>query len=150
MMHVQSRQFLAGCALLAGLAFLTSACSSDKPASPAPAVAAQTPPAIAIPQPEFWGDLKPIVTVKELMRDMIDPIADNIFDSVSTVVIKGKTQEKVPKTDEDWDKVRVGAVTLVEGANLLKIARPFAPPDAPGPDATELSTAEITQKRAKD
>jgi hypothetical protein len=153
MMHFKSRMFLACWALLGGLLFLTSACSSEKPAAPAPAAAAKTPP--AMPQPEFWGDLKPIVSVKELMHDMIDPIADNIFDSVSSVVgAKGKVVEKLPKTDDDWDKVRIGAVTLVEGANLLKIARPFAPADAPddsaGPDATELSTAQITEKRAKD
>src|SRR5689334_24033578 len=126
-------------------------CSSEKPAPPPPAAQAATSKAPSSPQPEFWGELKPIVRVKELMHDLIDPLADNIFDAVSTVSTGKGTQEKVPKTDEDWDKLRIGAVTLVEGANLLKIARPFAPADAKddssGPDATELSTAEITAKR---
>jgi len=36
--------------------------------------------------------------------------------------------EKAPKTDEDWEKVRIGAVTLAEGVYLLKVPRPFAPP----------------------
>ena len=28
----------------------------------------------------------------------------------------------------DWEKIRIGAVTLAEGVYLLKIPRPFAPP----------------------
>ena len=33
-----------------------------------------------------------------------------------------------PKTDEDWEKIRIGAVSLAEGAYLLKVPRPFTPP----------------------
>ena len=36
-----------------------------------------------MPAPKLWGDLKPIVSVKELMRDFIDPASDYVFDSVS-------------------------------------------------------------------
>ena len=32
--------------------------------------------------PALLGDMKPVVSVKELMENMIDPIADNIFDAV--------------------------------------------------------------------
>jgi hypothetical protein len=133
-----------------------SACSTAKSASPPPAdkTTAATPAAVPASTVEMWGDVKPIVSVKELMHDLIDPLADNIFDAVSTVSTNKGTAEKVPKTDEDWDKLRIGAVTMVEGANLLKIARPFAPAgavdDSSGPDATELSTAEITAKRKAD
>jgi hypothetical protein len=98
----------------------------------------------------LWGDLKPVVSVKELMRDMIDPIADNIFDSVSIVSTKNGTVQKVPRTDEDWDKIRIGGVTMAEGVYLLKIPRPFAPPgdenNSTGPDAEELSPAQIQAK----
>jgi hypothetical protein len=150
MTHVQLRRLRGGCAGLCALVILVSACSSQKSAPAASAANAQPAPASA----DLWGDLKPIVSVKELMRDLIDPLADNIFDSVSTVSTAHGVEEKVPKTDADWDKIRIGAVTLVEGANLLRIARPFAPPGAPddssGPDATELSTAQITAKRNAD
>jgi hypothetical protein len=125
----------------AGLVFLGSlifACSSSKPTPAAPRT------------PELWGDLKPVVSVKELMRDMLDPIADNIFDSVSIVVTRKGTVETAPHTDEDWEKIRIGAVTLAEGVYLLKVPRPFAPPgdlnDSTGPDAVELSPAQITAK----
>ena len=99
---------------------------------------------------ELWGDMKAVVSVKELMRDMLDPIADNIFDAVSIVDDKNGTVEKVPKTEEDWDRIRIGATTLAEGAYLLKVPRPFAPPgdlnNSTGPGAVELSPDQITAK----
>jgi hypothetical protein len=120
------------------------ACSSSKPAStPGPASA-----------PPLWGDMKPVVSVKELMRDMIDPLADNIFDAVSTQITKKGSVDIVPKTDEDWEKIRVGAVTLAEGAYLLKVPRPFAPlgdlNNSTGPNPVELSPDQITAKVLRD
>ncbi len=98
--------------------------------------------------------MKAVVSVKELMRDMLDPASDYIFDAVSVVDSKGRTVEKMPKTDEDWEKIRIGAVTLAEGASLLKIPRPFAPAgdenNSTGPDAEELSPAQILAKLEKD
>jgi hypothetical protein len=124
------------CVLVSGA--LASACSSPKP--PPPPKAAAT-----------WGEQKPVVSVKELMEYMIDPASDYIFDSVSTVIDPhGRTIEKAPKTDEDWEKLRIGAVTLAEGVYLLKVQRPFAPAgdenNSVGPDATELSPAQILAK----
>src|SRR5262245_7538232 len=117
---------------------LMSSCSSSKPTP--------TPPGA----PELWGTLKPVVSVKELMRDMLDPIADNIFDSVGFVTDKKGTVETAPRTEEDWEKIRIGAVTLAEGVYLLKVPRPFAPAgdlnNSTGPDAVELSPAQITAK----
>lgn len=129
---------------------LASACSSSKPVPvPAPAPAAASPPQA------LWGDMKPIVSVKELMKDMIDPASDFIFDSVSTSIQPdGRVVEKAPKTDADWERLRVGAVTLAEGIYLLKIPRPFTPPgdenNSVGADATELSPAQILAKVQKD
>jgi hypothetical protein len=129
------------------------ACSSSKPSpaasgTPAPA----TPP--SLPAPQLWGELKPIVSVKELMRDMLDPAADNIFDAVKVVYTKRGAVETLPKTEQDWEKIRIGAVTLAEGVYLLKIPRPFAPPgdenNSKGPDATELSPAQIKAKLEAD
>jgi hypothetical protein len=137
MSGLRTRQLLATGAGLFVLVVVTSTCSS-KPT--------QGPPR----SPELWGDLKPVVSVKELMRYMIDPLADNIFDAVQIVVTKTGTAEKLPKTDEDWEKIRIGAVTLAEGVYLLKIPRRFAPigdeNNSTGPDAVELSPAQITAK----
>jgi len=136
-------------ALFAGLStlvLLNSACSPAKPA---------TPPSTPTPTQILWGDMKPIVSVKELMRFMIDPASDNIFDAVKIVQTKTGTVERLPKTEEDWEKLRIGAVTLAEGIYLLKVPRPFAPAgdnnnNTTGPDATELTPAQIEEKRAKD
>jgi hypothetical protein len=102
----------------------------------------------------LWGDLKPVVSVKELMNDMIDPIADNIFDAVSIKETAAGTVEKVPKTVEDWEKIRIGGVSLAEGVYLLKIPRPFAPAgdlnNSTGPDAVELSPMAIRAKVERD
>jgi hypothetical protein len=102
----------------------------------------------------LWGDLKPVVSVKELMRDMIDPASDYVFDSVAIVSSKKGMTETQPKTDADWEKIRIGAVTLAEGAYLLKIPRPFAPPgddnNSTGPDPEELSPAQIKAKLEAD
>jgi cytochrome c556 len=144
--HLSRRSLYAAGLMAFGLA--VSACSPAKPA---------TPPATSTPTPTqmLWGDMKPIVSVKELMRFMIDPASDYIFDAVKIVQTRKGTEEKLPKTEEDWEKLRIGAVTLAEGVYLLKVPRPFAPAgdnnnNTTGADATELTPAQIEEKRAKD
>jgi len=70
---------VAACVGLLVVAVFMHACSSSKP----------------MPDPrattELWGEMKPVVSVKELMRDMLDPISDNIFEAVSVVVDKNGT-----------------------------------------------------------
>jgi len=140
---VLTGKFSSACAGLAGLGLVLAACSSSKPTS-------STPPAA----PVLWGDMKPIVSVKELMRDMLDPASDFIFDAVKIETTKNGTVERLPKTDEDWEKLRIGAVTMAEGIYLLKIPRPFTPPgdenNSAGPDATELAPAQIAAKVKND
>jgi hypothetical protein len=136
----------------AGLLLLSAtiaACSSSKPAPTAAQKTTDSPQAVAL-----WGDLKAIVSVKELMKYMIDPVADNLFDAVSTTITSHGTVEVAPKTEEDWDKVQTGATSLAEAATLLKIRRPFTPPgdenNSTGPDPVELSPAQITAKVERD
>jgi len=133
---------VATCVGMLVLAVFTHACSSSKP-KPDPRAAT-----------ELWGDMKPVVSVKELMRDMLDPISDNIFEAVSVVEDKNGVVERVPKTEEDWERIRIGAVTLAEGAYLLKVPRPFAPPgdlnNSTGSGAVELSPDQITAKLKAD
>jgi cytochrome c556 len=116
----------------------------------APAGVSCSPPRSTTAAPQLWGTMTPVVSVKELMRDMIDPIADNIFDAVGITTDDKGTHERVPTSEADWEKIRIGAVTMAEGAYLLKIPRPWTPPgdnnDSEGPDAPELSPAEIEAK----
>jgi hypothetical protein len=119
----------------AGLLLLSAVASQQCASKPAPA-----------PQP----DLAPIVSIKELMENIIDPIADNIFDAVGTDVSEKGVVETKPTSDDDWAKVRQGAVTLAEGSNLLKMPRAVAPPgdknNSAGPNAPELSPEAIQAK----
>ena len=132
-MVVRSGRFLAasGILVLGGLA----AWQCSKPAA-APAAA----------EP----DLMPVVTIKELMESIIDPIADNVFDAVATDVDRQGIVDTKPTTDDDWAKVRIGAVTLAEGSNLLKMVRPVAPPgdknNSGGPNAPEYRRSRFRRR----
>jgi cytochrome c556 len=136
---------------LGALTLAGAACSSPSPPAsqpPAP-ISAQPPQALAL-----WGDMKPVVSVKELMKYSIDPISDNIFDAIGSVVTKKGIEDRTPKTDEDWEKIQIGAVTLAETAYLLKVPREFTPPgdknNSEGPDAVELSPEAIKAKVLRD
>src|ERR1043166_5655337 len=98
--------------------------------------------------------LKPIVSVKELMENIIDPQADYIFDAVAVDVGEHGTVETKPTSDDDWTKVQRGAIVLAEATNLLKMPRAMAPVgdqnNSGGASAPELSPAQILAKVEKD
>ena len=126
-----------GVAAVAYVAVAAASCSSPKPAAPAANPIGRT-------------EMKAVVSVRELMRYTIDPISDNIFDAVTYESTKKGVVETVPKTDEDWEKVKIGAVTLAEAIYLLKLPRPWTPPgdvnNSTGPNPPELSPAQIQAK----
>src|SRR5438128_1621519 len=96
-------------AAIGGLLAASVACSSKVEAP------GKTPPPAAVnsvtstPAAPF---MKPVVSVKELMRYTIDPLADYIFDAVTWDISKKGVVHNEPRTDEDWEKVKIGAVTL--------------------------------------
>jgi hypothetical protein len=129
-----------------GFVFLASSLSTQCTKSPAP-------PSHIAPPP-LLGEMKPVVSVKELMASMIDPFADTIFDAVWWEYgLSGMTEHR-PTTDEEWQAIRVAAVTLAEGIYLLKVPRPFTRAgdvnDSVGAAAPELSPAQIAAKREND
>ncbi len=84
-----------------------------------------TSPAPAAPDPGF----RPTSTVKDIMDSIVDPGADAIWDSVEIVVTAQGTEERAPKTDDEWKEVRRRAVSIMEATNMLlvpgrRIARP--------------------------
>jgi hypothetical protein len=142
------RGFAIGSMIVLGV--LASQCSAPKPAPP-PAAAATPAPVT----PLIGGsEMKPVVSVKELMKYMIDPLADNIFDAVGWDITPKGLVETKPKTDADWEKVDIGAVTIAEGVYLLKVPRPFAPDgdvnNSTGPNPPELSPTQIKEKIDRD
>ena len=136
-------KYLVVASVLAGAGAV--ACSSSRSSTP--------PPAAAAPQ-QAAPVMKPVVSVKEFMRFTIDPVADNIFDAVTWDINKKGIIETKPRNDEDWEKVKVGAVTLAEAIYLLKVPRPFAPAgdvnNSTGPNPPELSPTQIQAKVDKD
>jgi hypothetical protein len=147
MAALRARNQIAAAGLIA-LTLMVASCSSPSSTSSASATA----PGMS-PDPALWGQMKPIVSVKELMHNLIDPVADNVFDSVAIIVEKNKTTDIQPRTQDDWDKVAIGGTMLAEASYLLKVKRPFAPTgekETPGAEEVELTPEEIMAKVQKD
>ncbi len=97
-------------------------------------------------QPAPPPELTPIVSVKELMENIVDPAADVIFDSVVTEVSAKGIVETRPTTEEDWIKVQRAALLLAEASNLLKMPRQIAPADDTSAQPAELTPPQILAK----
>ncbi len=104
---------------------------------------------------ESSADLPPFVadaTIKDLMLNVIDTNADVVWLSVTTVASEKGLVETRPKTDEEWARVKAGAITLAEAANLLmipgrRVARPGEKSETPG---VELEPEEMDKLIAAD
>ena len=72
------------------------------------------------PSPDSEARLfKPNAGIQDIMANMIDPAADFLWASVSTTVTDKGTEEKQPRTEEEWNEVRRQAIILAEAANLI-------------------------------
>jgi hypothetical protein len=128
-----------GLSMLVFCLALVGACQSQPQAPAAPAAPAE---------PNYL----PTATIKDLMLSIVDPSADVVWLSVTTVVDNKGFNETMPKSDEEWLKVRHGAIALAEAANLLKmpgrrVARPGEKSETPG---VELEPEEMDVLIAKD
>jgi cytochrome c556 len=93
----------------------------------------------------------PEATIAEIMSLIVMPAAQIIWDSVSVDVTEKGEVSNAPKTDEDWEKLRGTAMTLIEATNLLVM--PGRHVDEPGaksenPDS-ELGPDQIEPLIAK-
>ena len=73
------------------------------------------PPASAPVTPPYNTSL----SMKQLMEFVLDPAADAVWESVAIIITDKGENQKAPKTDDDWLKVKAGAATLIESGNLL-------------------------------
>jgi len=95
------------------------------------------------PQPMF----QPTTSVEDLMRTLVDPAADTLWDAVViTSTLEGLTEQQ-PETEEDWFGLERAAITLVESGNLLQmddrtVAEAGSTSESPGID---LEPAEIAK-----
>ncbi len=90
---------------------LAVACSAPKQAAPAAAAAK--------PAETAAVEFRTTATIKDIMDSVVDPSADYLWDSVATIVTKKGTEERRPRTDEDWKHVRRRAIAMIEATNLL-------------------------------
>lgn len=72
----------------------------------------------APPPPPF----KPVADTKLLMQSVVDPSADEIWDSVRTIITAEGTEEIRPRTNAEWTAVRNHAIALAESGNLMMMA----------------------------
>ncbi|SVB76584.1 uncharacterized protein METZ01_LOCUS229438, partial [marine metagenome] len=59
-------------------------------------------------------DFQIAVSMEEIMRYIVDPAADAIWDSYVIEVSSEGITSNAPETDEDWESLRGHAVTLTE------------------------------------
>ena len=84
-------------------------------------------------------------SIEEIMESIVMPSAQAVWDAVAVNVTEKGIIETKPQTDEDWEKLRWQAVTLVEATNLLivpgrRAAHPGARSENPG---AELEPEQI-------
>ncbi len=95
-----------------------------------------------------------VASIQDLMKSEIDPAANYLWNSVSTLSTDEGLVENQPRTDEDWQNVRMQAIKLIEAANLLMMpGRSVVEGDGrlDGEDIPgNLSAAEIQQLIDKD
>jgi hypothetical protein len=61
----------------------------------------------------------PVGSVKQIMKGIVGPAANVVFTSVSFTTTASGTEDKAPRTDEEWEAVGNSAVALAEAGNLL-------------------------------
>ena len=79
------------------------ACGKAEPPAPAPTA----------------SPLKLTAGIQDIMKDLIEPAADFLWESVSTTETAAGVEEKQPRTDEEWAEVRKHAIIIAESANLI-------------------------------
>lgn len=62
---------------------------------------------------------RPVATVTHIMRGIVDPAANVVFNAVSTTVTAAGTDVKAPATEAEWNKVVDSAAALAEAGTML-------------------------------
>ena len=126
-----------GAMVFLGSLLSVGACQSAPPPAPPPPA-----------QPAYAATS----TIKDLMMSIVDPNADVVWLSVTTVQSAKGTVDSAPKTDDEWKAVRKGAIALAEAGNLLMmpgrhVAAPGEKSETPG---IELEPSEMEDLINKD
>ena len=71
------------------------------------------------PPPAAPPPLRPVADVKQLMKSILEPAADEYWDAVGTIEDAKGVVHVAPATDEEWAAVVNSAYVVTEGGNLL-------------------------------
>jgi hypothetical protein len=71
------------------------------------------------PPPAPPPPLRPVADVKQLMKFVIEPAADEYWDAVGTIEDAKGVVHVAPATEEEWAAVVNSAYVVTEGGNLL-------------------------------
>ena len=74
----------------------------------------RTAPVSEAPQP-----YRSYLDAREVMKWILDPATDVIWDSAGTIITAEGRIELAPTSDEDWERVRANAAIVAEAGNLL-------------------------------
>lgn len=97
------------------------------------------------------AQFRPTATIRDIMVSVIDPEADVLWNSVATIVTASGTEDREPRTDEDWAALRRSAIQLVEATNLLRVpGRQVARPGEKSENARIELQPETIQKMIAD
>lgn len=88
----------------------------------------------------------PIATLQEIMAAQIDPSADALWGAVAYVSTQQGTEDRLPRTEEEWQALRRSAAVLAEASNLLAAPRRRIADTTTSSAAGELNVAEIQQR----
>lgn len=93
-------------------------------------------------QPLVDTAYEPVVDNHHLMKWILEPPADVIWDSAGYIITADGEENLSPTTDEGWEHVARHAAALAESGNLLMM-----PERSLGPDWDEYSKGLITASR---
>ena len=88
---------------ISGIAFIVASARSAQPANTDEVAVAMT----------------PVASVRQIMNGLVAPAATVIYESVATTVSAAGVEEKLPRTDAEWEHVATNAAMLAEAGNLL-------------------------------
>ncbi len=75
----------------------------------------------APPAAETAATIVPVASVKQIMKGITGPAATTVFNAVSFTMSSTGTEEKAPRTNEEWEAVGNSAAALIESGNLMLI-----------------------------
>jgi len=78
-------------------------------------------------------------TIQDIMDAQVDPAADEIWNSVASIVTASGIEEKQPRTDDEWEALKLKAFLVIEGANLLVMPGRQVAPEGAALDPDELA-----------